>query len=727
MRRMGVVVLGTGGVCALLAFLVLGLAVLPASAGLRRWLPGPGQRGQGGVPRGAEDARVEQLFAPPSPAEVAKAWEAFPKHFEARDFRVLKTSEGSAGIITEQISYRSQGLRIYGLLMRPRGAGPYPLVLYNHGGLDGLQPSPVMRRLVSRGYVVLASAYRGENSPAGMSEGSVEAGLGEVTDVLNLLECGKTLPYADARRIGMIGGSHGGWVTAQAIERSKDIRAAVDLYGMTDLLQSSEVKRLVYRFLQRPNADLSASRNLAARLLRALGVPEWAAGRKTDEEMRQALLQRSPVHFADRIQCPLLILHGGQDRAVQVAESEKLAEALRKTGKVFDLKVYPGAGHNFITQGSPDDMEDAWARVEAWFDKYLGPTTGGPQARMPEPAGEPSLAGTGSSRADPGEETLSPRAARSPSGTGIYALIPANQMPQQATLRSPCIVGVSVRTSWADVEPADGGYRWDYLDQCLTQAKEAGLLVMIRVIPDSRTPQWVYEAGAQRFEFTDTREFHKTFGQRLAIPVPWDAVFLDKWTRFVSALGERYTNDPNVSIIQCIGPTWHGGEMHLPKTADDAQRWKAIGYTPSRLLEAWQQVIDAYARSFPGHPFAINVARPIDDDEVVREIVNYGIAKYAPRFCVQGNWLSARTKEDWFYYRLVREAAERTMVGFQMTAAASHAKSSEWGKLQGDLRTSLDKGIRAGASYFEIYQPDVVNPDFTGDLQYAAEKVRQSM
>ncbi len=302
--------------------------------------------------------------------------------------------------------------------------------------------------------------------------------------------------------------------------------------------------------------------------------------------------------------------------------------------------------------------------------------------------------------------------AESGSAADIYALIAANQLPEAATLRSPYIVGISVRASWADMEPIEGRYRWGYFDRCIAQARRAGLLVMLQVVPDYRTPQWVYGAGAQRFEYIDTNPYHATYGQLLAIPVPWDAVFLDKWTRFVSAFGKHYNSNPAVSTIHCTSSNWSGGEMHLPKTPEDIQRWYQIGYTPEILLEAWQRVIDAYALSFPDHPFAVSVARAIDSDQMTADLVNYGVAEYGPRFQVQGNWLSAFTNEEWYYYRLVRDSSLRTQVGFQMLASATHYPGR-----QGDLGTALDKGLRAGASYFEVYEPDVLNQEFADELR----------
>src|SRR5262245_45574824 len=160
---------------------------------------------------------------PTTPATPAPlAWES-----------VTRTTD-SASLIIEKVAYRSNGLRIFGQVCRPASAGPHPVMVVNHGGFAGLGDEwngGVCRQTASQlGYVVVESSYRGEDG----SEGTIELCLGEVDDVLRMLEIVLAQPYADRRRVVMWGGSHGGCITTRAFQRGAPVHAAVDVFGPTD-------------------------------------------------------------------------------------------------------------------------------------------------------------------------------------------------------------------------------------------------------------------------------------------------------------------------------------------------------------------------------------------------------------------------------------------------------------------------------------------------------------
>ena len=311
---------------------------------------------------------------------------------------------------------------------------------------------------------------------------------------------------------------------------------------------------------------------------------------------------------------------------------------------------------------------------------------------------------------------------------GVYSLFPGDAAITPDLLNNTGIVGVSLRTTWRKVEPKEGQWDWDNLDAAITVARSARKKVMIRVLAGTHTPEWVYARGARRFDFVQRNPNRSRTDEPSYLPIPWDETYLRYWARLVRQLGKRYGNDPAIVLVHIAGPTRSSAEMHLPKSRLDQDQWKQVGYTPKRLIAAWKQVMDVYAEAFPKQSLAVNISRPIYDDGVVEGVLDYGLEKYGARFCIQGNWLSAHTQDTFPYYKLIRQHAAKTRIGFQMLGAASwndspHPKQQRAGGRMGDLDIAIQKGLAAGADYFEIYQKDIQNPVYRNILRELAERL----
>ena len=123
-----------------------------------------------------------------------------------------------------------------------------------------------------------------------------------------------------------------------------------------------------------------------------------------------------------------------------------------------------------------------------------------------------------------------------PTDTGVFALIGDSMKVQPATLQNPAVDGVSLRQNWSEVEPSDGVYNFAYLDANIQAAQAAGKLVAISVAAGEGTPSWLFAEGAQGFKTIDP----SASCQLVEIPIPWDPVFLSKWTTFIQRLGAHY-------------------------------------------------------------------------------------------------------------------------------------------------------------------------------------------
>jgi len=154
------------------------------------------------------------------------------------------TAAQAQGDAYTELFYPSGSLRIQAYLYRPQGNGPFPVVIYNHGSRDGRErqsvPFEYIGRMLTRaGYVVLVPERRGYGKSDGMTwwqeagtPSQVAGRLQAETDhVLAAVEYLRTLPFADTKRMAIMGWSFGGIVTLFAVSRSNVFRAAVDQAG----------------------------------------------------------------------------------------------------------------------------------------------------------------------------------------------------------------------------------------------------------------------------------------------------------------------------------------------------------------------------------------------------------------------------------------------------------------------------------------------------------------
>ncbi len=245
-----------------------------------------------------------------------------------------------------RITYESDGLKVRGYSAAPKTGTKLPCVIFNRGGnrefgaLNDLRAAWLLGKLARRGYIVVASQYRGN---AG-GEGQEEFGGAEIQDVLSLIPLLETMPRADATRIGMHGWSRGGMMTYLALARTNRLKAAVVGAGVSDSFAS---------VANRPEMETHVFSEL---------VPNWA------ETRDQALTVRSAIRWPETLhkQTPILILHGTGDWRVHPSQSLRMAEALLEAQHPYRLIIFEGGDHG-LTEFR-DEVDDA---VGTWFDRYV--------------------------------------------------------------------------------------------------------------------------------------------------------------------------------------------------------------------------------------------------------------------------------------------------------------------------------------------------------------------
>ncbi len=210
-------------------------------------------------------------------------------------------------VLTDTFSYRVDGLKVKGVVCRPDTRSGRPLLNLVHGGIDSAVDLPNCQRFARLGYVVAASALRGQDG----SEGRPEVCLGEVEDVRALARLVRTRYATDPRRQTYLGVSLGGCVAIKAAARDPEARAVVTLLAPTDFAQQVEVMRAT-----RPDAVDRWTRLLG-------GAPD---------AVPDAYEKRRPLLAARELRAPLLTVAAANDPLIPLRQACDLRDARRAAG-----------------------------------------------------------------------------------------------------------------------------------------------------------------------------------------------------------------------------------------------------------------------------------------------------------------------------------------------------------------------------------------------------------
>lgn len=225
----------------------------------------------------------------------------------------------------------------------------HPAIVYVHGGPQSQTVNSfnrLVQYLANQGYVVVAPNYRGSTGYGKefMDANRFDMGGGDLQDVLAAADWIQKTGYVDPKKLVIMGGSYGGYMSMMAVTKSPDTWAA-----------GVPIVPFVNWFTEVEHEDP---------LLR-----EYDLATMGDPLKNKALWEdRSPINFVDRIKAPLLLLAGGNDPRCPKSEAEQVADAVRKRGGVVDLKIYDNEGHGFARV---ENQIDAYTRVADFLKKYV--------------------------------------------------------------------------------------------------------------------------------------------------------------------------------------------------------------------------------------------------------------------------------------------------------------------------------------------------------------------
>jgi dipeptidyl aminopeptidase/acylaminoacyl peptidase len=255
-------------------------------------------------------------------------------------------------VVPEQVIFKAaDGLEIHGQLFKPKNAaGKMPALIFTHGGpprqmllgwhyMYYYHNSYAMNQyLASRGYMVLSVNYRsgiGYGRSFRLAQHRGARGASEYQDVVAGAKYLRSRDDVDTKRIGLWGGSYGGYLTALGLARNSDIfSAGVDFHGVHDWSQ------------------------------RVGGLPLQF----NNQEQTRVARESSPISAVDKWKSPVLLIHGDDDRNVEFSQTTNLVRLLRRNGVYFEEIIYPDEIHDFLRH---QNWLRAYRATADFFDKHL--------------------------------------------------------------------------------------------------------------------------------------------------------------------------------------------------------------------------------------------------------------------------------------------------------------------------------------------------------------------
>ncbi len=239
------------------------------------------------------------------------------------------------------------GYPVHGFLAVPEGDGPHPVLLMIHGGpfaQYGWTNLDEAQVYAAAGYAVVYGNPRG-SSGYGESHGRFivgDVGARQAPDLTALLEAALERPDLDDTRLGVLGGSHGGYMTTWLIGHDHRFRAALSERAVNAIDSFEGSSDIGWDF-----ADALYG---------------------TDPEQRR---EQSPLTHAGEIRTPLLIVHSEHDWRCPIEQAQRLYVALRKRDAEVEMLLFPGEGHELSRSGVPSHRIARLDAVIEWFDRHL--------------------------------------------------------------------------------------------------------------------------------------------------------------------------------------------------------------------------------------------------------------------------------------------------------------------------------------------------------------------
>jgi dipeptidyl aminopeptidase/acylaminoacyl peptidase len=358
------------------ALLALALVATPLIAQDSTAGRGRGRGGGGAATVITDTARARALYVSKDPKDLRGCGNGCAGQIETKrkaDSAYEARAKGNYEFRKVKYKSRVDGMEIPAYLFAPLTKNPakHAALVWVHGGVHGdwgISMYPFVRDAVQRGYVVITPDYRGSTGFGDAHYKAIDYGGKEVDDAISAVDYLKTLPYVDTERLGMMGWSHGGFITAHSLFRDNHpFRAGAAIVPVTNLIFRLSDHGPGYA------RDFAAEEGVQGMPFE--NVPEY--------------IKRSPVFQAENLKVPILVHVATNDCDVFFRENQQMVYTLRALKPdLAETKIYinpppgsGGCGHTFSRKVKNDAMErddtpeqiDSWARTWTFFEWNLRP------------------------------------------------------------------------------------------------------------------------------------------------------------------------------------------------------------------------------------------------------------------------------------------------------------------------------------------------------------------
>lgn len=248
----------------------------------------------------------------------------------------------------------SDGTSIQGWILKPPGFDParkYPMILQIHGGPHAMYANAFMHEfhlMAARGYVVVYTNPRGSS---GYGEAFTRAshlrwGETDMPDVMAAVDHVLSLGYVDESRMGVTGGSYGGFMTLWVIGHTDRFKAAVTQRCVSNLYSFYGTSDIGWGFIDYQ-----------------FGGKAW--------ERREHFMKYSPISYVEQMTTPLLIVHSERDFRCPIEQAEQVFISLKKLGREVEFVRVPDETHNLSRTGKPKHRQERLEYIVGWFDSHL--------------------------------------------------------------------------------------------------------------------------------------------------------------------------------------------------------------------------------------------------------------------------------------------------------------------------------------------------------------------
>ena len=255
----------------------------------------------------------------------------------------------------ERVAFKgADGWDVDGFFMKPAGWEPgkkYPMILTIHGGPAGMYGFDWFHEsqvYASRGWAVFFTNPRGSTGYGEKFERGIELNWGgnDYVDVMNGVDAALAkYPWVDKDRLGVTGGSYGGYLTNWIISHTNRFKAAVTLRSISNFISDDGTRDGAYGHADDFTGDIFEKHDLY-----------WNA---------------SPLKYVKNVKTPTLVLHSDNDFRVPIEQGEQWFRALRHFGVPSEIVFFPRENHNLTRTGEPKHLVESINWQVYWFDRYL--------------------------------------------------------------------------------------------------------------------------------------------------------------------------------------------------------------------------------------------------------------------------------------------------------------------------------------------------------------------